>query len=82
METRARNVRLTILPIRSSVKNALHRYRTERECKRFKPYSRKKPKKVTEEKRKYLVYVVTENNEGWFFERVDGRWIFTPEDLG
>ena len=60
----------------------LGRRMTEYERGLFKPYKEKRPKIVAQEKRKNSVFVITEYNEGWFFERVNGRWVFTPEDLG
>ncbi len=42
----------------------------------------KKPKIVNMEKRKDTAYIVTDNNWGHFFEKVNGRWVFTPEDWG
>ena len=58
---------------------------SERELKYFKehPYDGwKKPKIIRIEKNKYDAYIVTDNNWGEFFEKVNGRWVFTPENWG
>jgi hypothetical protein len=63
----------------------LGRKLTEMELKYFKehPYEgRKKPEIVKMEKGHNYVYIVTDNNWGEFFEKVNDRWIFTPEDSG
>lgn len=54
----------------------------ERELKLFKPYEGKRPKIVKIESVRFSAYIVTDNNWGLFFEEVNGRWVFTPEDWG
>lgn len=63
----------------------LGRKMTEREMKFFveNPYEGwKKPEIVKTGKSENMAYIVTDNNWGSFFERVNGRWVFTPEDWG
>lgn len=60
----------------------LGRKMTARELKLFKPYKGKKPKIVKIEKGKDDAYIVTDNNWEEFFEKVNGRWVFTAEDWG
>jgi len=63
----------------------LGRKMTDRELKLFveHPYEGwKKPEIVKTGKRENIAYIVTDNNWGSFFERVNGRWVFTPEDWG
>jgi hypothetical protein len=58
---------------------------TEEERKYLKehPYDGwKKPEIVYMKKRQNYAYIVTDNNWGEFFEKVNGRWVFTPEDWG
>jgi len=45
-------------------------------------FSEKKPEIVKMKKRNSMAFIVTDNNWGEFFEMVNGRWVFTPEDLG
>jgi len=60
----------------------LGRRMREWELKMFKPYEGQRPKIVSIEEDKDSAYIVTDNNWGQFFEKVKGRWIFTPEDWG
>jgi len=43
---------------------------------------REKPKIINMEKRRDIAYIVTDNNWGEFFEKINDRWVFTPEDWG
>ena len=63
----------------------LGRKMTNRELELFKehPYEGwKKPEILKKGKSENIAYIVTDNNWGSFLERVNGRWVFTPEDWG
>ena len=60
----------------------LGRKLTERELGNFKPLISKNPHIVEMDKGKDYRYFVTNNDGGMFFEKVKGRWVFTPEDWG
>jgi len=55
---------------------------SEDELKLFKPYKGETPEIVTiMQKSKYAI-IITDNNWEQHFERVKGRWVFSPENLG
>ena len=55
----------------------------ERESLKEFPYEGfEKPEIVKMDKKQNMAYIVTDNNWGLFFEKVKGRWVFTPEDWG
>lgn len=61
---------------------SLGRKMREWELKMFKPYERQRPRIVSIEEDKDSAFIVTDNNWGQFFEKVNGRLVFTPEDWG
>ena len=60
----------------------LGRQMTEKELKSFKPFKGAEPNIETINKNNKSAYIITDNNWGLNFERVNGRWVFTPEDWG
>lgn len=46
------------------------------------PYRGKDPKIIRKVTKKDYVYIITENNWGVNLEKVHGRWVFSPEDIG
>jgi len=63
----------------------LGRKLTEKEQKYLKehPYNGwEKPKILNAEISEDIAYIVSDNNWGTFLEKVNGRWVFTPEDWG
>lgn len=61
---------------------ALGRIMTPEERDKFKPYSGTKPMIEEIDLGKKHAFIVTDNNWGMNFEKVKGRWVFTPEDWG
>lgn len=66
----------------SYYQEVIGRTMTEEEIDEFKPYVGKKPTIAKIVKSKNHAYVVTDSNWGQHFEKVKGRWVFTPEDYG
>lgn len=60
----------------------LGRIMTPEEREKFKPYSGTKPSIDKLDLDKKHAFIVTDNNWGMNFEKVDGRWVFSKEDWG
>lgn len=45
------------------------------------PYKGKEPQIVKKFVRKNYVYIITDNNWGVNLEKVNGRWVFSPENI-
>lgn len=60
----------------------LGRQMTEKELKYFKPFKGAEPSIETINKSDKSAYIITDNNWGLNFEKVNDRWVFTPEDWG
>lgn len=45
------------------------------------PYKGKEPKIVKKVVRKNYVYIITDNNWGVNLEKINNRWVFSPEDI-
>ena len=67
---------------KSYYQEVLARIMTNEETREFKSFSGKKPDIVKIVQSKNHAYIVTDNNWGEHFERVKGRWVFSPEDFG
>jgi hypothetical protein len=66
----------------ASYQEVLGRTMTSKEQSGFKRYPGKKPEIKKIVKSRNQVFIVTDSDWGMFFEKVRGRWVFTPEDLG
>ena len=67
---------------KSYYQEVLGRMMTDKEIKEFKSYSGKEPRIIKIAQNENHAYLVTDNNWGEHFEKVKGRWVFTPEDWG
>jgi len=56
----------------------LGRKLSDKELQDFKSFEGKRPQILKKSEGKNYVYFVTDNNWGEFFEKVKGRWVFTP----